>query len=225
LVRAGRFHQTGPRSVLGLLGVLPGQRSLSFRFVSLLERAALTSPTLRIWKNTSKWRSTSTIWRSPDMMARTIPRNSNPRSELGRNWRRKGFYSEVDPDYLRSKVRLASGWLPKTQAVALAPGSSASRPYPRFWSRPSDPFNTRSTKRGFWAILGNARLQDRQIWHSRQRETCNLHIPDSAWWFESHPHRQNKINKLRRNPPSSRQIVHLADRLSAGTSRRRSSFS
>jgi hypothetical protein len=40
-----------------------------------------------------------------------------------------------------------------------------------------------------WAILGNARRQLWEIWHSRQRGICNLQILGPARGFESHPHR------------------------------------
>jgi hypothetical protein len=38
-----------------------------------------------------------------------------------------------------------------------------------------------------WAILGNARRQGWQIWHSRQRGIGNLQIPRPACGFESNP--------------------------------------
>ena len=50
-------------------------------------------------------------------------------------------------------------------------------------------------------MVGNARRQPRQRWHSRQRGIRNLHILKVAGAFESHPHRQIKrllINILRR---------------------------
>jgi hypothetical protein len=38
-----------------------------------------------------------------------------------------------------------------------------------------------------WAILGNARRQRRELWHSRQRTVCKLQIPRGAVGFDSHP--------------------------------------
>ena len=41
-----------------------------------------------------------------------------------------------------------------------------------------------------WAILGNARREPWEIWHSWQRGICKLQILGAYRGFESHPHRQ-----------------------------------
>ncbi len=41
----------------------------------------------------------------------------------------------------------------------------------------------------FWAILGNARREPWEIWHSWQRGICKLQILGAYRGFESHPHR------------------------------------
>jgi len=47
-----------------------------------------------------------------------------------------------------------------------------------------------------WAILGNARREPWEIWHSWQRGICNLLTPGSPEGFESHPHRQIYWNQF-----------------------------
>lgn len=49
-----------------------------------------------------------------------------------------------------------------------------------------------------WAILGNARREPWEIWHSWQRGICKLQIPGAYPGFESHPHRHlMENNRLR----------------------------
>ena len=83
------------------------------------------SPRCASGRTSPSGRSTSTICRSPGMMARTIPANSNPRFAPARNWRRKASRPKAIRITCAPRARRACGWFPRTPATAPARWSAS----------------------------------------------------------------------------------------------------